>query len=348
MLCSSVACVVILISSQLQQQFYVRLVSYMGEAVPAGAAVGANTRALLSYRQSLGFFDDIPDDEWRLLQGKVGEVYPNTNGDPYTRGDNPTTFYQNHYEPDFACRHERRLGQLGDGGKWVCDPHRLGPKRGGSGRSFRAANVSLETTGHVPPPPPCLVYSIGSNGEPSFENGIRDFIGPHCEIHVFDMDDFAEQVSSTGAIFHQWGLSRDGWTSPDPPAPWQQVYKTLNQTLHELGHIGRPIDIFKIDCEGCEREIYQDFFLPGIDLRQVLIELHAGEGLVPVMPDLFRAMYRNGYVIFHKEPNIQYSDGGNAIEYSFLKLHPEFFSGIPQLYQEMTSFSSNNGPNGEK
>jgi hypothetical protein len=343
LICSSVACVVGLMYSQLrQEEIYIGLASNKNDAIPAAAIVEADPRALLSYRQSFGFFDDITDDEWRMLQGKVGEVYPNTNGNPYGRHESPTSFYQNHYEPDFACRHERRLGQLGDGGKWVCDPHRLGPNRGRSGRSFRAANMSLETTEHVPPPPPCLVYSIGSNGEPSFENGIRDFIGPHCEIHVFDMDNFTDKVSPTGATFHQWGLTSNGGKK----RLGQHVYKTLNQTLHELGHIGRPIDIFKIDCEGCERDIFQDFFLPGIDLRQVLIELHAAGGLLPKIPNFFRAMYRNGYVIFHKEPNIQYSNGGNAIEYSFLKLHPEFFRDIPQLYKEITSVSSNH-TNGE-
>ena len=29
------------------------------------------------------------------------------------------------YEPVFSCQYPRRMGYRGDGGKWVCDPHRI-------------------------------------------------------------------------------------------------------------------------------------------------------------------------------------------------------------------------------
>mmetsp|Transcript_57073 Transcript_57073/g.139062 ORF Transcript_57073/g.139062 Transcript_57073/m.139062 type:complete len:394 (-) Transcript_57073:44-1225(-) len=294
------------------------------------SAADPSSSLLLSYElaksQSFGFFDDVPDKEWTQIRQRVKNVHPNTNGDPYVdqwAGSN--IWYQSHYEPNFACRHENRIGRLGDGGKWVCDPHRLKNKQ--------------QQQEEDSPPPPCLVYSIGSNGDPSFEQSVQQEIGPHCEIHIFDMDDYAEKVLTAvpvNAHYHQWGLSTRTNLVPNPKG---HVYKSLNDTMAELGHLNRPVDIFKIDCEGCEWEVYQDFFLPGIDLRQILIELHAskkpsfrGGALykkvhLPATPDFFKAMERH-YVIFHKEPNIQWSVGAAAIEYAFLKLDTPFFQGI--------------------
>jgi hypothetical protein len=47
-----------------------------------------------------------------------------------------------------------RLGNIGDGGKWVCYPNKLG---GGVEQK---------------PSPSCIVYSFGSNGDFSFETSI--------------------------------------------------------------------------------------------------------------------------------------------------------------------------------
>jgi Methyltransferase domain len=215
----------------------------------------------------------------------------------------------------------------------VCDPHRLKSRSKNDAKPNTTGAVSSSS---LPPPPPCLVYSIGSNGDPSFEQSVRQEIGPHCEIHVFDMDNYSRKVMKAvphNAYYHKWGIAKENKFRPDNRG---RIYKTLNQTMYELGHLNTPIDIFKIDCEGCEWQIYPDFFLPGIDLRQILIELHAnniqiskngGTVLMPETPDFFKMMERN-YVIFHKEPNIQWSVGAAAIEYCFLKLHPAFFEGI--------------------
>eukprot|EP00951_Prasinocladus_malaysianus_P019895 scaffold161663_cov33-Prasinocladus_malaysianus.AAC.1 len=68
----------------------------------------------------------------------------------------------NNYEPNFSCMFERRLGLPGDGGKWVCDPHKLQRVKD------------------------CLVYSFGSDNKFDFEEAVTYQIGPHCEIHTFD------------------------------------------------------------------------------------------------------------------------------------------------------------------
>ena len=79
-------------------------------------------------------------------------------------------------------------------------------------------------------------------------------------------------------------------------------------------------------------------------LQQVLIELHSettkqekgqpkdlfGNFMpTPEAIDFFQAMEEHGYVIYHKEVNIRWWRFGQCIEYGFLKLHPDFFKGIP-------------------
>ena len=193
--------------------------------------------------------------------------------------------------------------QPGDGPKWVCNPHRIAETAKDRKRSGEAK---------------CLVYSIGSNGDFTFETGLYDILGKTlCEIHVFDPKDFSSAVPSTIAPmvhFHSWGIVG----SKDPTA---HNFKTLKQTVDLLGHKGKTVDIFKIDCEGCEWQTFQDWFHVDLDIRQILVEVHH----VPENAnDFFETLQDEGFVTFHKEPNTKYS-GGMCQEYAFLKLDPYFF-----------------------
>jgi hypothetical protein len=139
-------------------------------------------------------------------------------------------------------------------------------------------------------------------------------VSSECEIHTFDPT-IGEQPSNLpgGNIqFHPWGLaSRDNGTS-----------KTLPSIIKELGHTGREIDIFKIDCEGCEWDTYKGWFDGSTKIRQIQLEVHGGtEDAPPTLAQNFMLFLKSkGYVIFHKEPNIQHS-GGSCIEYAFLLLN---------------------------
>jgi Methyltransferase domain len=76
----------------------------------------------LAYRDSNGFFDDVPEHKW-LIRKRIAserilvadEIVP----------DSPQEFHQNNWNPNFSCEFEDFLGPGGDGGKWVCDPHRI-------------------------------------------------------------------------------------------------------------------------------------------------------------------------------------------------------------------------------
>ena len=180
-----------------------------------------------------------------------------------------------------------------------------------------------------------MVYSVGSEGDASFESAVLAEIGSHCEIHTFDMGAYRAPVERAGSHFHQWGIAAqstlDGtsYTGPGKQRARGQ-FKSLQETIKLLNHTGRTIDLFKIDCEYCEWDVFPAFFEAGVHLQQVLIELHAFQKPMP-MPqavDFFQAMFQHGYVIFHKEVNIKHWMG-EAIEYAFVKLRPEFFAGIP-------------------
>jgi hypothetical protein len=132
-----------------------------------------------------------------------------------------------------------RIGRRGDGPKWVCDPHRL-LKR-----------------------PDCLIYSVGSEGNYEWEDGLVKLLGNNnhfCEIHVFGPGDYARPGDQAllNIHYHQWGIkssydqayndhSIDSAARGNEP----KMY-TFQEIVEELGHKDRKIDILKINCEKCE------------------------------------------------------------------------------------------------
>jgi len=220
-----------------------------------------------------------------------------------------STWHQFNWEPDFSCDAEDSVGGVRDGRKWVCDPHRL--NREG-----------------------CLVYSIGSNGDFTFEVGIQK-IAPLCEIHTFDVKDYSGTMVEWGVngTFHVFGLqaSYETWRNRTAtktndrfgtfPKRFKNRGRTMDQLRTIMGHEGRTVDIFKIDCEGCEWKSYLDWVK--LDMRQILVEMHESP---PAAHEILSDMHQRGYVVFHKEPNVEWS-GGNCVEYSFLKLSSNFTQG---------------------
>lgn len=201
------------------------------------------------------------------------------------------------FQVEFHCPLAQRVptDSQADGPKWICDPHRI--KR-----------------------PDCLIYSVGSNGKAEFEQGVKDHIGDHCEIHTFDMKTynkrnghFAKALEGI-STFHDWGLGNEMDMKRD-----NKRFKTLDQTMHMLGHTGRTIDIFKIDCEWCEWSTYKDWIKQ--DIRQILVETHNAP--MPQARDFFYELHDAGFVIFSKEAN--YQNGAGGVEFGFLKLSTAFF-----------------------
>ncbi|KAL7552111.1 hypothetical protein ACHAWF_016448, partial [Thalassiosira exigua] len=94
----------------------------------------------LARSQSHGFFYDMTDAHWkrhrRIFEEHEDHRYPYA---PWTHHPSSNggriehavfsyeSWYQENYEPNFSCDFEKRVGvpTNGDGGKWVCDPHRI-------------------------------------------------------------------------------------------------------------------------------------------------------------------------------------------------------------------------------
>ena len=250
---------------------------------------------------SLGFFDDIAEGDWcRKKQHNydfhnIGTI----------RSGAPHVWYGNNFEPTFTCPLEERQG-LSDGPKWLCDPYRLS-------RSSRQKHH-------------CLVYSVGSANEFSFEESIYRDIGSHCEIHTFDPSEGDNPSNKPPYVhYHNWGISSStGQTQFG-------AMKTLADTVKLLGHAEQHIELFKMDCEGCEWATYGSWFTSmKFKPRQMMIELHGGTGgATPVPAEQFQKLMRaNHYVIYHKEINAM--SGGSCIEYAFLLMDPAFFTPCPQ------------------
>ncbi len=150
-----------------------------------------------------------------------------------------------------------------------------------------------------------------------------------CEYHIFDMGDYEKDIPKEleNAHYHKWGITAqsEGENSgKEEKDEYGYSFYGLKDTIKMLGHEDLDaIDIFKIDCEGCEWTSFSSWLDPEMpDLMQILVELHKPPADVAV--NFFDTLQAAGYVRFHKEVNTVCPEAG-AIEYAFLKLAKGFF-----------------------
>jgi len=227
---------------------------------------------------------DTPDNEWALIK----ELHYINRCDQFgVRTSNVGEYANFNWRPTISCPLPPvRIGHH-DGGKMVCP-----------------LNLNNED---------CLVYSVGSAGNFKFENELLKW-NPGCEIHTFDPDPkYANTVSDNpNIIYHAIGFAGED----------NGKFQKLFTVMKNLGHEGRKIDIFKIDCEGCEWEIISEFTDPNIELSQILVEAHG----IMYHEDWLEALLNHGYVMFSKELNSFGCGEGRCIEFSFLKFNEIAFN----------------------
>ena len=200
--------------------------------------------------------------------------HPRTNG----ASEVANAWYQNNVEPSITCPQEERIGAHGEGGKWMCNIEALKEKKD------------------------CLIYSVGSENDFSWEEEVKRR-APNCEIHVFDHTVANASNKPDDVFFHKWGLTEnESHRNPN--------MKSLSEIIKALRHENRRLDVFKIDCEGCEWQTYKTWFTSGVQIVEILVETHRGsESPKPVSnaKQFFAHLHNSGYRIFHKEPNVHYS-----------------------------------------
>ena len=157
-----------------------------------------------------------------------------------------------YYPPDYNCPFLReRVGRLGDGGKWVCGLRFL-----------------LQTRS-------CLVYSLGSAGDVSFEEQVLS--RTPCEVHTFDPNLSTDAQNSVQASlpnlhFHAVGLGR---SSGPIVTMTDRGMHSFEEVMAALGHAW--VDVLKVDIEGHEWDMFLGFFdTPDAHLpvTQLLVEFH--------------------------------------------------------------------------
>eukprot|EP01041_Mallomonas_annulata_P001649 gene1649-3190_t len=271
---------------------------------------------LLSFKSSNGFFHDIPDEDWKLKW----EIHCNESRKDLQFGSEVSKalydeskwklpnfwshFWQANYEPTWSCGMERRLGLRSDGGKWICDPHRISRNR-------------------------CLVYSLGSHEQYDFEVYVNTQI-PGCEIHTFDP--FFNGTGKPSYLnYHQMGIKGHITAQDANVTSNNLVFETLPAIIQKLNHTGLTIDILKIDVEGEEFDILTDELFHQLrslqtTIRQIALEIHPGarspntndSNPIDKVRQLFDVFEHNNYLIFHREPNILFRNHGQVIEYSLV------------------------------
>ncbi|KAG8874697.1 hypothetical protein FRB98_008300, partial [Tulasnella sp. 332] len=188
--------------------------------------------------------------------------------------------------PAFQCPHKvQRVGTLGDGGKWVCGLKQVAKQR------------------------ECVVYSVGVNGESSFEAELLQ--STNCQVWGYDysVDRFGPEIDLKPELkarshFYAYAL---GGTDDFGPGKNPSFY-TLPTLMKMNGH--DFIDILKIDIEGAEFSVLTDL-LKGYKGRplpfgQLQLEVHAWGKEFYEFVEWWEALEGAGLRPFFIEPNLVY------------------------------------------
>lgn len=223
------------------------------------------------------------------------------------------------FPPEYSCPDIQRIGNIGEGGKWVC------------GLSWLKKQKAQVLRGGASER--CIIYSYGVSIETSFEQHVLSLPELNCQIFAFDPTVVKVNVDDDSALlFHKQALwNTTGAT--DAFLVTEHIFDTMNRLNHSY------IDILKVDIEGSEWPVFNEILHRARRIRneksqggnswnlpfgQLLIELHYED--TPSIVEFFSGLAEFGFSAFSREINLQPCLDGRlpfAVEYSFI--HPSFF-----------------------
>ena len=178
----------------------------------------------------------------------------------------------------------------------------------------------------------CLVYVFGVAEEDEFTMLMTEFL--ECEVYAFDPSDKSSPVWEARSKvipnlhYRNWGLKSADvsaqeerkFTHPSYGSTSDGLYLSFSELREQLNHVGRPISVFKMDCEGCEWAVFHEIYTDSYEstnaeiqafpiVHQWFGELHFSTGLrfdvhkaihyLPSFEKLLTAMQSNFF--FFKE-----------------------------------------------
>ncbi|KAF5362615.1 hypothetical protein D9758_009609 [Tetrapyrgos nigripes] len=192
----------------------------------------------------------------------------------------------------YNCPHElRRVGALGDGGKWVCGLSRVEDK------------------------PDCVVYSVGINHESSFEAELLSSTS-NCEVwgYDFSVSSFGPQIPSSlahRAHFFPYGLAGSDSIPSAGDTDGHPMY-TLQSLMRMNSH--SHIDILKVDIESWEFETLTTLLKSYLDagkplpFGQLQLEIHLWDKTFEQFLGWWEMLEEAGLRPFMTEPNLVYAN----------------------------------------
>ena len=193
----------------------------------------------------------------------------------YTKNKvDPRSLFLHGMQATMSCADMQRYGGVADGGKVLCEAHRL---------------LGASTD--------CLIYSFGVGNDCKFEMDLASQF-PTCTFHLFDpslgMGDFVSgSCISPQVQFHPWGVrghpSKQHGLPPAPPkfsllpdtshpSQTKRGFHTLPRIMSSLGHSGRKLHLLKMDVEGDEFNALFDVISPLVEdrlnINLLQVELH--------------------------------------------------------------------------